>query len=113
MIGMNYVIHTREVLEQVAAERDRQDAKFGQQNHHPYKWLTILQEEMGEAAREACEADCKRREGPNPENTEMVLRRRGERDEHLANLRKELIETAAVAVAIVEGLDRNKWTWGD
>ena len=34
----------------VVAERDRQDAKWGEQNHNPPVWLAILTEEVGELA---------------------------------------------------------------
>lgn len=37
------------VLGEVANERDRQEAKWGKQHHHPHSWLAILGEEVGEA----------------------------------------------------------------
>ena len=71
------------VLNEVAVERAKQDAKWGEQNHVPPKWLVILGEEFGEACRGNLEND-------------------------LAQYRKELIEVAAVACAAVESLDRNQ-----
>ena len=37
------------------AERDRQDVKWGEQNHTPLKWLAILMEEVGELSTEMLE----------------------------------------------------------
>ena len=37
-------------MKSVIAERARQDAKWGEQNHHPLAWLGILTEEVGELA---------------------------------------------------------------
>ena len=70
------------VLNEVASERARQDAKWGEQNHHPYKWLVILGEEYGEACRGAYEKS-------------------------RSSYRTELLQVAAVAVAAIESLDRN------
>jgi len=76
----------RGVLAEVAAERVRQDAKWGVQNHKPPEWLSILGEEFGEVCRAVCERLYAI--GLNPE------------------YRLELIQTAAVAVAMVECYDR-------
>lgn len=40
------------VLSDVAAERLRQEAKWGPQHHTPEEWLAILAGEVGEAARD-------------------------------------------------------------
>lgn len=80
------------VLSEVAAERVRQDAKWGEQNHEPTEYLAILVEEVGEAAREAVEV-------------RFGLPGR-HRLRHRAMLRSELIQVAAVAVAMVEAIDR-------
>ena len=71
-----------EILEEVKDERGRQDEKWGEQNHVPLKWLAILGEEVGEANKAVLEDD---RE----------------------NLREELIQIAATAVAFIESLERN------
>ena len=68
------------VLYDVAAERDRQDKKWGVQRHDPQWWLVILAEEVGEVARAIFESDTK-------------------------DYREELIQVAAVAVAAIESLD--------
>ena len=72
---------TRLVLDEVALERQRQEDKWGQQNHEPFKWMTILMEEVGEAAKDALE--------------------------NKSTYRDELVQAAAVAVAAIEGYDRN------
>jgi NTP pyrophosphatase (non-canonical NTP hydrolase) len=74
---------TDEVLDEVAAERRRQNDKWGEQNHSPERWLTILAEEVGEAAYSYLEDD---------------------RD----NYRTEMVQVAAVAVAAIEAHDRGK-----
>lgn len=79
------------VLREVLDERLRQDARWGEQNHDPLGWLAILAEEFGEVAAEV---------------TKACVPPVGDRDAHLAKLRGELIQTAAVAVAFVECLDR-------
>lgn len=80
-------IDTRDVaraaaLTAVNAERDRQEAKWGQQNHGDHKWSDILVEEVGEVSKSLNEGD--------PE-------------EHLV---EELIQVAAVCVSWVEAIRR-------
>lgn len=82
------------VLHDVAQERVRQDAKWGEQNHDPFAYLAILMEEVGELAQAALHA---RFGGPGGSP---------------AHLREEAVQCAAVAVAIVECLDRRQWVWG-
>jgi NTP pyrophosphatase (non-canonical NTP hydrolase) len=79
------------VLAEVKTERQRQDAKWGEQNHDPFAYLAILTEEVGEAAQAAVQA---RFEGGDP-----------------ARFRHEIVQVAAVAVAIVECVDRGLWAW--
>ncbi|WP_340074498.1 hypothetical protein [Leptobacterium sp. I13] len=79
------------VISEVIDERLSQDTKWGEQNHRPMEWLSILGEEVGEVNKACLETYFN-----YPENggyTEM---------------RKEVIQVAAVAVAIVESLDRNE-----
>jgi len=69
------------------AERERQDKKWGEQNHDPITWSAILSEECGEFAEAALHAKF---------------------GGHAAGgLRDEAIHCAAVALQIVECLDRN------
>lgn len=72
----------------VRAERARQHARWGEQRHRWCEWLSILAEEVGEAAHEANQATW--RDNPWP---------------HLDGLRVELIQVAAVCAAIVEHID--------
>ena len=65
----------------VKEERERQDAKWGSQRDLPNPtWLAILVEEVGEVAK-------------------AIL----ERDEE--GLNKEIVQVAAVAVAMIEAID--------
>lgn len=80
-----------DALRDVLAERKRQDAKWGEQNHDPFLYLTILGEEYGETCQAALEA----RFGKGS----------------LGHLRLEAVQVAAVALAIVECLDRKQWKW--
>lgn len=84
----NNVIHR---LDEIYRERVAQDEKWGEQNHTPADWLVILTEEIGEVARAICEA----RHG-----------KLCDLKDNLKQYRKELIQLAAVAVSMVECLDR-------
>lgn len=83
------MIHTYQVLDEVHEERKRQQAKWGEQNHAPADYLTILGEEVGEANKAALEAKFAGKEW--------------------GHYRTELIQVAAVAVAMVECFDRQKY----
>lgn len=78
----------------VKRERRAQHAKWGRQRLDWPLWLSILAEELGEAAREANQAHW----GPS-------TRTAAEYAQQLIALRKELIQTAAVAVAIIEHIN--------
>lgn len=86
------------VVIDIAEERERQDRKWGPQNHDDARWFLILAEEFGELAREV---------------NEEVFRPTSER---LATLRQELVQTAAVCVAWLECLERrhtpDRWRRG-
>ncbi len=73
-------------LQSVLEERRSQDAKWGEQNHIPFIWLGILTEEVGETSEAMLHETFG---GPKAEN-----------------IRKEAVQVAAVALAIVEYLDR-------
>lgn len=77
----------------VLEERTRQDEKWGEQNHDPFTYLAILSEEVGETAQAALQTKFGGKHGG------------------LDHLREEAVQTAAVALAIVECLDRGKWHW--
>lgn len=81
------------VYDEVAQERAAQDQVFGQQDHDPFTYLSILGEEVGEAHAAAVDA-----------------RFNGE---PWHDYRTELIQVAAVAVAMVEAYDRAAHTEGE
>lgn len=73
-------------LEAVAKERERQDAKWGEQNHDAGTWALIIIEELGEWAKAELH---KRFGGPEAENA-----------------RVEMVHTMAVWLAVIECMDR-------
>lgn len=73
----------------VALERERQSKIWGLQNHPPLAWLSILGEEYGEACEIANDSF---------ESGKASLDR--------ANLVRELIQVAAVALAAVDSIQR-------
>lgn len=93
---------TAGVLFQVAAERRRQDEKWGQQEHTMPVWMLVLQEELGEAAQAMLQAQFELGEVNR-------IDRRVEQDHLTANCRAELIQSAAVIVAMIECGDRQGW----
>lgn len=66
----------------IQAERERQEAKWGEQNHDPFVWLAILMEEVGEVGKATVERDWR-------------------------EYRAELVQVAAVAEAMILSTDRN------
>lgn len=72
----------------IHSERERQNKKWGEQNHDDYRWLTILSEEVGEIA-------------------QAILH-----DEfggsHAGTAKIELIQIAAVAVQWLECMERRE-----
>jgi NTP pyrophosphatase (non-canonical NTP hydrolase) len=81
---------TSAVLNDVAAERLRQDRKWGVQDHSPETWLAILSEEVGEVAKPLADHLTKAKDWA-PED-----------------YRAELVQVAAVAVAAIESLHRQE-----
>ena len=77
------------IIDEIRAERARQDEKWGEQNHSPMEWLPILMEEVGGASKAALEGhfvkSCAYYE-----------------------YRKEMIHVAAVAIAMLESYDRGR-----
>ena len=76
----------KEMLE-VAAERKRQDDKWGEQNHDAGVWALIILEEIGEWAK----AELHRRFGGEDKD----------------NAKTEAMQVSAVALAIVECMNRH------
>lgn len=82
-------------LQSVLAERQRQEEKWGEQNHNPYIYLTILVEEVGELGQAILQTQF------------------GGECGGWENVRKEAVHCAAVALAIIECLDRDSWEVDD
>lgn len=80
--------HRDAVMWDIREERDRQDQKWGEQNHDDMTWTAILGEEVGEA----CQAALHDRFG----------------GDHAGTLREELVHVAAVAMQWIECLDRRE-----
>jgi NTP pyrophosphatase (non-canonical NTP hydrolase) len=89
----------------VLAERHRQDEKWGQQDHDPFTYLAILTEEVGEAAQAALQARFHKESPPGAGSAQEF------RQVRLQDFRIEMIHTTAVALAIVQCLDRGIWRW--
>ena len=68
----------------ILGERDRQDAKWGPQDHTLPEWITILLEEVGELA------------------AAILCHKFGNDDHPELDWRKEAIQVAAVALSMVE-----------
>lgn len=82
-----------EVLKDINEERERQDEEWGEQNHSPVIWMPILMEEVGEAAQEAVKSH---------------FADEGVYGKHVDLYRQEMIQVAALAIAMIESLDRQR-----
>lgn len=80
----------REIAFRIELERERQDEKWGEQNHTHPEWMGILTEEVGEVA-----------------NVVNHIAFGGHKEE--ADLAEELVQVAAVAVVWLEMLERHRW----
>ena len=76
-------MNKNDIIKLIMSERDKQDKKWGEQNHDIYKWLAILGEEVGEVNKASLE-----------ENYNEII--------------DELIQIGAVTVAMIESLERNR-----
>ena len=92
-ISLEHRAIRNDIFLDILRERMLQDTKWGEQNHDPVMWSAILTEEVGEM----CEAATKYRFDQGNVN----------------QFREEVVQVAAVAVAILECLERAKWKWGD
>lgn len=92
------------ILEEIKAERRSQIEKWGEQDHSPIEWMAILTEEVGEASKEAVDHhflnEIKALDSGRVVNEVQTNRLRA--------YRKELIQVAAVAVSMIESLERNE-----
>ena len=91
------------ILLELIDERNRQNKKFGTQNHSPIEWIAILTEEVGEAAKEALELHFKSGGGnAQPDSTDW-------HSEKTKLYRAEMVQVAAVALSMIECIDRDEW----
>lgn len=93
------------ILNEVIKERKNQINKWGEQNHKVIEWIAILTEEVGEASKEAVDYHFK-----NPykeEDGSLSMATPYDQDNRIKSYRKELIQVAAVAIQMIECLDRN------
>lgn len=84
------------ILVEIVAERARQDAKYGEQNHDPFTWLSIVGVELGMVNQGARWL----RKWPS-----------GQAVPRGGFYRRQLIRIAAVSIAMIECMDRQKWRW--
>ena len=75
----------------VLLERHKQNKKWGEQNHDAYRWITILMEEVGEVSQAVLQSEFGGDKG-------------GQKNVH-----DEMVQVAAVALAMVECCNRNRW----
>lgn len=76
-------------MSDVSEERRRQDEQWGVQNHHPAYWLAILGKQVGQLG-------------------SAILQREWweDKDASLGIMRKEAVQAAAVAIALIEAIDK-------
>ena len=81
-----------QIVEDLLKERVRQNEKFGwNRNHHPAEWLMILGEEVGEVNEEGINYTF---------STDEAKQLKA-----ITDMRTELVQVAAVAMAMIEDLD--------
>ena len=90
----------KQILDNIQKERQRQTEKWGEQNNSYPKWISILTEEVGESAKEANDYEYLLDNINNPTFDSVLL------NQTLINLREELVQVAAVAVQIIEKIDK-------
>lgn len=89
----NPIIRSNVMLD-VLEERKRQDERWGEQNHDHFRWLCILMEEVGEATQVANDIVEKLWRGADLAKGQSYYR-------------AELVQVAAVTIAMLEAFDRN------
>jgi len=81
-------VDTKYYLDQISQERSRQDKKWGEHNHHPLMWFSIIGEEFGEMLKAF-----------NEYSFDFNFN-------HFKEMQKEAIQVAASCVAMLECIDR-------
>ena len=91
----------KQILDDIQKERQRQIEKWGDQSDLPFtRLISILTEEVGEAATEANDYESILDDINKPTFDSVLL------NQTLINLREELVQVAAVAVQIIEKIDK-------
>jgi hypothetical protein len=85
----------------ILRERERQEAKWGRQDHDPMTWLAILGEEYGELCEAALALQRPELHRPDGELEASVHELR-------ARVRYELVQVTAVGLAAIEAMDRSE-----
>lgn len=80
----------KKIFDDVIAERNRQDEKWGEQNHNAYIWASIIGEEYGEMRKAINEFGF----NPTPEKEQDIY--------------TEAIQTMASCMAMLECIERSK-----
>lgn len=83
----------------VRQEREVQDKRFGVQDHDPFMYYVILAEEVGEVAKAIIDA--------------YDFNEKSYDIEKLKHVKVELIQSAAVAKAVFERVERMLWVTKD
>lgn len=84
-------------IQSIQAERRKQDEKWGDQSgNHPFEWMSILGEEYGELCEAVNETYFGNAAHPERGGAEKI--------------RGEAVQVAAVAVALIEAIDRTSGT---
>jgi len=96
------------ILEEIKQERFEQNAKWGEQNHNLVEWIAILSEEVGEASKEAVDFHFKNPYKNAHGERQEVLENDVVQQLRLKDYRMELIQVCAVAVQMIESLERNE-----
>ncbi len=91
------------IFAEIELEIQRQNEKWGVQDHSPIEWMSILSEEIGETAKEALDHHFNYPAPKNWKGTNAALQ-----ENRLKNYRKELIQVVAVATQMILSVDRNE-----
>ena len=83
------------LFEDITDEMERQDKKWGKQEHQMSIWMTILTEEHGEIAKAICDLY----NSPNRE----------EKKKHFQQVKLELVQTIAVGMQWLNYLKENEY----
>ena len=93
-----------DIADEILDERERQNQKWGKQEHNLVEWTAILTEEVGEVAKEAVDYHF-RNLAISPDEDKRVTASVEDQLARRNRYRTELIQVMAVAMQMVEDLD--------